>query len=133
MNKSHLLILGLLASLFLSGCVEGGYYSGSYRSYGGGSAYGGRGHSSGYYRSSYDDDDYDSEPVFVRREYVTINDRSCYVPLYRHHGETYYNYGGQRYGYGGYSSHSDYSAPSQNHSGYVSRDKLRDSEAGYRI
>ncbi len=129
MNKSLLLLLCAGASLFLSGCVEGAYYSGSTRGYSRGSAYGGHGYSPGYggsyYGSGYSD--YDSEPIFIRRDYVYINDQPYYVPIYRHHNETYYTYNGQRYSYS--RSGRDYdNTSSQSHSGYVSREKLKDSE-----
>lgn len=89
MNKPILFALAALATLTLTGCY-GTYYSDA-RVYGGGPSYGG-----GYY------DDYDSEPVFVQRDYVYISGRQYYVPVYRHRDRIYYTYGGHNHYFNDY-------------------------------
>ncbi len=130
MKKSLLLLLVATSSLFLSGCVEGVYYSGSRGGYGRGPAYSGHAYSRGHYGSGYSA--YDADPVFIRRDYVYINERPCYVPIYRHYNETYYTYGGQRYSYHRSGHDHDNSSSSRSHSGYVSREKLQNSERNRR-
>ena len=114
MNKLILFALAALATLTLTGCY-GTYYGGA-RVYGGGPSYGG-----GYY---------DSDPVFIQRDYVYISGRPYYVPVYRHRDRIYYTYGGHNHYFNDYEcqkyrNHNHSHSHNSNYDDYRRQDRYQ--------